>query len=119
MSNRKMIYLDDAIEALERKKDKTAKGDIAGFYNKIIQNDIDALMQLPSAQFKRINKETHEITESDKISYAVICDKFPVPCVYFDTYDSAEHWAKIDQPNYRPFYIVKRSEHFEIVGKVR
>jgi len=50
MNNRKMIYLDDAIIALERKKDKKAKGDIGGFYNKIIQNDIDALMQLPPAQ---------------------------------------------------------------------
>jgi hypothetical protein len=50
MDNRKMIYLDDAINALERKKDKKAKGDISGFYNKIIQNDIDALMQLPPAQ---------------------------------------------------------------------
>ena len=39
-----------AIYALERKKDKNANGDIGGFYNKIIQNDIDALMQLPSAQ---------------------------------------------------------------------
>lgn len=50
MDNIKMIYLDDAIDALERKKDKNAKGDIGGFYNKIIQNDIDALMQLPSTQ---------------------------------------------------------------------
>ena len=50
MKNRKMIYLDDAIDALERKKDKKANGDIGGFYNKIIQNDIDALMQLPPAQ---------------------------------------------------------------------
>ena len=39
-----------AINVLERKKDKNAKGDIARFYNTIIQNDIDALMQLPSAQ---------------------------------------------------------------------
>lgn len=53
MKNRKMIYLDDAIDALERKKDKKAKGDIGGFYNKIIQNDIDALMQLPPAQPER------------------------------------------------------------------
>ena len=50
MKNRKMIYLDDAIDALERKKDKKANGDIGGFYNKIIQNDIDTLMQLPPAQ---------------------------------------------------------------------
>ena len=39
-----------AIDVLERKKDKNAKGDIGWLYNKIIQNDIDALMQLPSAQ---------------------------------------------------------------------
>lgn len=39
-----------AIDALEKKKDKKAKGDIGGFYNKIIQNDIDTLMELPSAQ---------------------------------------------------------------------
>lgn len=50
MAERKMIYLDDAINALERKKDKKANGDIGGFYNKIIQNDIDTLMQLPPAQ---------------------------------------------------------------------
>ena len=39
-----------AINALERGKDKSAKGDIAGFYNKIIQNDIDTLKRLPPAQ---------------------------------------------------------------------
>lgn len=43
----------EAINALERKKDKNAKGDVGGFYNRIIQNDIDALMQLPSAQPER------------------------------------------------------------------
>lgn len=62
---------------------------------------------------------THEITESDKISYAVICDKFPSPHVYFNTYDEAEHWARFNQPNYRPYYIIERSEHFEIVGEVK
>ena len=39
-----------AIDALESGKDKTAKGDIGGFYNAIIQNDIDKLRNLPSAQ---------------------------------------------------------------------
>ena len=78
------------------------------------------LSELPSAQFKRINKGTHEITESDKkISYAVICDKFPSPHIYFNTYDEAKRWARFNQPDYRPYYIVKRSEHFEIVGEVR
>lgn len=51
MENRKAIYLNDVIDTLERKKYKEVKGDIGGlFYNKIIQNDIDALMQLPPAQ---------------------------------------------------------------------
>ena len=51
-----------AIDALERKKDKNAKGDIGGFYNKIIQNDIDTLMQMPSAQ-----PEPSEITDEQAI----------------------------------------------------
>ena len=61
----------------------------------------------------------HEITESDKISFSVICDKFPSPQVYFNTYKEAEHWARFDQPNHRPYYIIERSEHFEIVGEVK
>ena len=44
------IYRQDAIDALEAKKDKSAKGDIGCFYNTIIQNDIDALKGLPSAE---------------------------------------------------------------------
>ena len=38
------------IDALERQKDKTAKGEIGSFYNTIIQHDIDAIVELPSAQ---------------------------------------------------------------------
>ena len=56
---------------------------------------------------------------SSKISYSVICEKFPNPHIYFNTYDEAEHWARFNQPNDRPYYIIKRSEHFEIVGEVR
>lgn len=47
-----LIYRQAAIEALEAKKDKSAKGDIGCFYNTIIQNDIDTLKGLPSAQPK-------------------------------------------------------------------
>ena len=72
--------------------------------------------QLPS---ERINKGIYKITESDRITYSVICDKFPNPHIYFDTYNEAKRWAKLDQPNHRPFYIVKRSERFDIVGEVR
>ena len=46
------IYRQAAIDVLEHKKDKKAKGDMGWFYNKIIQNDIDALIQLPSARPK-------------------------------------------------------------------
>ena len=45
-----LISRQEAIDALESGKDKTAKGDIGGFYNAIIQNDIDKLRNLPSEQ---------------------------------------------------------------------
>jgi hypothetical protein len=45
-----LISRQAAVEALEAKKDKSAKGDMGCFYNTIIQNDIDALKGLPSAQ---------------------------------------------------------------------
>ena len=50
----------------------------------------------------------------DKVSYAVICEKFPNPSIYFDTYDLAARWIKLEQPNNKPHYIVKCTEHFEI-----
>ncbi len=70
------------------------------------------------AEMESINKITHETTESDKVSYSVICNKSPSPHIYFNTYEEAEHWARFDQPNYRPYYIIKCSEHFEIVGEI-
>lgn len=54
----------------------------------------------------------------DKINYAIICNKFPIPQTRYATYDLAVEWAKFDQPNYRPFYIVKCTEHFEICEEV-
>ena len=74
--NRKVIYLDDAIDALERKKDKNARGDIGGFYNKIIQKDIDTLTQLSSAsepaiQISWLEKEIERL-ESYENSFAVL-----------------------------------------------
>lgn len=65
-----------------------------------------------------MSQEIYEITKTDKISYSVICEKFPDAHIYFETYDEAKHWAEFEQPNHRPFYIVKRTEHFEIVGEV-
>lgn len=43
-----LIRRQDAIDALEAKKDKTAKGNIGQFYNTIIQHDIDTLIDLPT-----------------------------------------------------------------------
>ena len=45
-----LISRQAAIDALKAKKDKSAKGDIGCFYNTIIQNAIDAIKDLPSAQ---------------------------------------------------------------------
>lgn len=53
-------------------------------------------------------------TPKDRISYAVICEKFPIPDLYFDSYELAKRWLKLEQPNNKPHYIVKRTEHFEI-----
>ena len=82
---------------------------------------IDRLEGIGTMKNDLISKQAiiHEITESDKISYTVICNKFPIPYVYFNTYKEAERWAKFDQPDHRPYYIIERSEHFEIVGEVR
>ena len=60
------IYRQAAIEALEAKKDKSAKGDMGCFYNTIIQNDIDALKGLPSAQPEQIARDIATIIENEK-----------------------------------------------------
>ena len=52
--NIKYINKQDAVDALEAKKDKSANGDIGCFYNTIIQNTIDALNGLPSADVVKV-----------------------------------------------------------------
>lgn len=54
----------------------------------------------------------------EKISYAAICEQMPIPNLRFRTYKEAEGYAKSEQPAYRPYYIVKIVEHFEICGVV-
>ena len=54
----------------------------------------------------------------EKISYGAICEQMPNPHLRFGTYKEAEGYAKIEQPAYRPYYIVKIVEHFEICGVV-
>lgn len=53
----------------------------------------------------------------DIVNYTVICENFPIPRAYFETYDLAKRWVEIDQPNNRPYYIIKRTEHFELCNQ--
>ena len=50
-----------------------------------------------------------------RITYAVISEKFPIPKTRFDSYELANRWAKMEQPQNRPFYIVKCIENYEII----
>ena len=45
-------------------------------------------------------------TPEERISYSVICDKQPDPHIYHLTYEEAVRWAKLNQPAYRPYYII-------------
>jgi len=61
-------------------------------------------------------------TPEERITYTAICEQMPTPNFYSETYEEAVAYAKSEQPAYRPYYIVKRVEHFEIceiVGKSR
>lgn len=64
-----LISRQAAIDTLESGKDKTAKGNIGGFYNAIIQNDIDKLRNLPSAQPERIRGYWKPYTMSEVTGY--------------------------------------------------
>lgn len=57
--------------------------------------------------------------QTEKISYGVICEQMPDPIVFFDNYEKAVEWAENNQPVYRPWYIVERTEHFEVCGVVQ
>ena len=61
-----------------------------------------------------VGKKQEEICLEDKISYMVACKQIPDSHCYHTTYEEAVKWAKRNQPAYKPFYIIKRTEHFEI-----
>lgn len=87
-----LIDRQATIDALERRKDKNAKGDIGGFYNKIIQNDIDALIQLPPAQ-----PEQRWIPCSEGLPYVEYgeSDTVLTTCGYRDVEDTSIRWIKL------------------------
>lgn len=73
-NNSDMIYRQTAIDALELKKDKNANGDIGGSYNKIIQNDIDTLMQLlPAQPEKRTETRSRDCINRKAVTDTTIC----------------------------------------------
>jgi predicted ATP-grasp superfamily ATP-dependent carboligase len=55
----------------------------------------------------------------NRITYSVICERMPNPHIYFDTYEETVHWAEINQPEYRPWYIIERLEQFRVCGVKR
>lgn len=58
------------------------------------------------------------ITPEEKIMYGTISEQQPECHIWYDTYGEAVESAKFDQPKYRPYYIVEKTEHYEICGVV-
>ena len=59
--DRDIISRQAAIKELEHGKDKKARGEIGGFYNQIIENDIEKLKKLPSAQSDVVTASLEEL----------------------------------------------------------
>lgn len=70
-----LISRQAAIDALERQKDKTAKGEIGSFYNTIIQHDIDVIVELPSAQPEIVRCKDCVHYDLAKNGYNGICNR--------------------------------------------
>lgn len=70
-----------------------------------------------------INRKAEQMDKikcpNEIVSYGIVCEKFPVPRSRFDSYDAAVRFTKFNQPDNRPFYIVKCVERFEILEKVK
>ena len=64
-----------AIKAIEKMKDSSGKGDIAGFYNTIIDNVIDKLKNLPPAQPEPMWTPVIEDEELPENEYVLISKK--------------------------------------------
>ncbi len=50
--------------------------------------------------------------------YACICETFPLPVVFHETYESALEWALDNQPLHRPYYIVKSVTTYMVCGMI-
>ena len=71
-------------------------------------------------KYKHVSNGTYHMIEApaEKISYGVICEKNRECTCWTSTYEGAVDWAKNNQPANKPYYIVERTEHFEICGMV-
>ena len=65
-----------------------------------------------------ITESVNQSISSEKVRYSVICDRFPSPQTYFDTFETAKNFAEFDQPKDRPHYVIKCIEHYELCGVV-
>lgn len=93
------ISRQKAINTLEKRKDKNAKGDIGRFYNQIIQSDIDHLKELPSAEPEIIRckdcKHRPIDTGKDNNPEDFECSDDICPCVcadYFYSWMPDDDW---------------------------
>lgn len=99
-----VISRQKAIDALKRKQDD-GKGDLSRFYNTIIQHDIEAIMQLPSAESEsfewctdckeydqeahcchRFSKMIRKTIEEMQIVHCIDCQHSEYDSVYGDRY---------------------------------
>ena len=101
-----LISRQTAIDALERKKDKTAKGDIGNFYNTIIQNNIDEIKSLPHAQPNQRWTPVAEGLPEKKEKKYWICTDSKYQCQAKWTNDRygfgrlSEYWGWVGIPQY-------------------
>ena len=55
----------------------------------------------------------------DEITYGIMNKNGHISCLWSKSYAEALDYAKKEQPMNRPYYILKRTEHYEIVGEVK
>lgn len=95
-----LIYRQAAIDELERGKDKTAKGDLGGFYNTIVQNDINKLRKLQSAQPERMKGKWTEKHHAYSDEEFAIEEWQSCRCSECGHYDTRPYLYYFSEPNY-------------------
>lgn len=55
----------------------------------------------------------------EEITYGIMNKNGHISCLWSKSYAEALDYAKTEQPMNRPYYILERTEHYEIVGEVK